>query len=39
MRFVTSSGELVSARDVVIKYGLHEISGAFFNRVRCGKQD
>lgn len=39
MRFVTSSGEVVSALDVVIKYRLHEISDAFFNRVRYSKPD
>ena len=39
MRFVTSSGEVVSALDVVIKYRLHEISDAFFNRVRYSKPE
>ena len=37
--FKTSSGEVVSALDVVVKYRLAEISDAFFNRVRYSRPD
>jgi hypothetical protein len=35
--FVTSTGEVVSALDIVQKYRLREIEGAFFNRVRYSR--
>jgi hypothetical protein len=37
--FVTSSGEVLKPLDVVQKYRLWEISGAFFNRVRYSRPD
>ncbi len=38
-RFVTGTGEVVSALDVVQKYRLWEISDAFFNQVRYSRPD
>jgi hypothetical protein len=38
-RFVTPSGEVVSALGAVQKFRLHEIEDAFFNRARYSRPE